>query len=313
MKKFLSFFNKYIAIWVIILGVVAYIFPQLFIIFKSYINVFFAIAMFGIGLVLKEDDYKNIIKNPWPILFGTLCQFTIMPLLALLTCQIFHLSEAWTIGLILTGAAPGAMTSNIISYLSKGDVAYSVSLTSLSTLLCPVLTPLITLFLAGARVQISFWPMFFTIIWVVIVPLIGGFVVRKIIGKKIEKFGEIPSTISVISIIAITSYVIAANQKSLGMATFGILLAVAFHNAAGMLLGYFAGYIIKLNFIRRKTLSIEIGMQNAGLGVILALQYFGNEVAIPAAIFTVWCILTASFLVYIWAFFDKQTFILKNN
>lgn len=308
MQKFLRIFNKLIALWVILFGVIAFFSPSIFLIFKNSINIFFALAMFGIGMVLKEEDYISIFKNPIYVIFGTFCQFTIMPLLAILTSNIFNLPLNWKIGLILTGAAPGAMTSNVISYLSKADTAYSISLTTLSTLLCPILTPLITYLLVHTHVPISFWSMFFTIIFVVVIPLLIGFTLRKIFSHGISKLGEIPSTISVIAIITITSYVIAANKESLGYATFIILLAVAFHNAMGMLLGYFAGYVIKQDHIRRKTLSIEIGMQNAGLGVVLALKHFGKDVAVPAAIFTVWCILTASLLVYFWKFLEKRSY-----
>jgi BASS family bile acid:Na+ symporter len=306
MNKMLRIFNKWIALWVALFGFLAYLVPSSFNFFGPFINVFFGLAMFGIGLVIKEEDYKNSLQTPGAILFGTLCQFTIMPFLALFTSWLFKLSPAWTVGLILTGSAPGAMTSNIISYLSKGDVAYSVSLTALSTILCPVLTPLLTLWLAGARVPISFWPMFMTIIWVVVVPLLTGFLVRKSFPDKVNKLGEIPSTLSVLAILVITSYVISANRESLGFATLGLLGVVAFHNATGMLLGFFAGYAGRLNFLRRKTLSIEIGMQNAGLGVVLALAHFDKEVAVPAAIFTIWCIFTASLLVYLWAFLEGK-------
>jgi BASS family bile acid:Na+ symporter len=306
MDNVLRIFNKGIALWVALLGSLAYFIPQTFSFFGPFINVFFGAAMFGIGLVIREEDYKNIVRAPLAVIFGTFCQFTIMPVMALITSRLFHLSTAWTVGLILTGAAPGAMTSNVISYLSKGDVAYSVSLTALSTMLCPVLTPLITLWLAGTRVDIAFWPMFLTIVWVVVVPLLAGFMIRKIIPSQVDRLGEWPSTLSVVAILIITSYVIAANRDSLGLATLGILAAVAFHNAAGMLLGYLSGFAIKLNFLRRKTLSIEIGMQNAGLGVVLALTHFGADVAVPAAIFTIWCIFTASLLVYVWKYLDTK-------
>lgn len=307
MNQILHTFNKYIAVWVALLGVLAYLQPNLFTVFRKSINIFFGAAMFGIGLVIREEDYKNILSSPGKVAFGVICQFTVMPLLALLTSWMFKLSTPWTIGLILTGSAPGAMTSNVISYLSKGDVAYSVSLTAVSTMLCPLLTPLITLLFAGQRVPVSFWPMFLTIVYVVVLPLVAGFVFRKIMSDQVKKLGEIPSTLSVIAILIITSFVIAANKESLGFATFAILAAVAFHNAAGMVLGFFAGYLGKLDFLGRKTLSIEIGMQNAGLGVILALAHFGKDVAVPAAIFTVWCIFTASLLIYLWSFLERRT------
>ena len=309
MNKLLGIFNKAIVLWVIFFGFLAYYLPVLFNTLGRSINIFFALAMFGIGLVITEQDYRNILSSPVKIAFGVFCQFTIMPLLALLTSRLFHLSPAWTVGLILTGAAPGAMTSNVISYLSKGDVAYSVSLTAVSTLLCPVLTPLITLLLAGTSVPIKFLPMFNTILLVVVVPLLGGFAFRRLFPAGIQKIGELPSTISVLAIVVITSYVIAANRDKLDLASFMLLGAVAFHNGAGMIFGYLAGYLGRLDHLRRKTLSIEIGMQNAGLGVVLALAHFGNEVAIPAAIFTIWCILTASLLVYFWSFIENRNYV----
>ena len=256
MNKVLHFFNKSIAAWVILFGLVAYFKPGVFSFFKGSINWFFALAMFGIGMVLREEDYRNIIRSPWIIAIGVVCQFSIMPLLALATSALFNLSPAWTLGLILTGAAPGAMTSNVISYLSKGDVAYSVSLTAAATLLCPVLTPLITLVLADTKVPIQFMPMFIIILLVVVVPLILGFLAGKFFPNWVRKLTEWPSTISVIAIVVITSFVIAVNKEKLGLASFALIGAVAFHNAAGMGLGFFAGYLTKLRYLRRKTLSI---------------------------------------------------------
>ena len=157
MNKIIRFYNSNLSIWVILFAIIAYLYPPSFLYVKNLIKLFFAITMFGIGLVISTDDYKNILKSPWKILFGNICQFTIMPLLALVTSYIFSLPKEITVGLILTGAAPGAMTSNVISYLSDGDVTYSVSLTAVATLLCPVLTPLITLVLAGEKVTVKFW------------------------------------------------------------------------------------------------------------------------------------------------------------
>ncbi|MFC1670262.1 bile acid:sodium symporter family protein [Spirochaetota bacterium] len=306
MNKVINFYNNNLSIWVLLFASVAYIYPEIFLSVKSFINLFFGITMFGIGLVITKKDYENIIKSPWAILFGNLCQFTIMPLLAFVTSYIFSLPNEIMVGLILTGSAPGAMTSNVISYLSKGDVTYSVSLTAVATLLAPLLTPALTLFLAGQKVPVAFFPMFLTIIYTVVLPLLGGFIVRYFFPAFVEKIGELPATISVSAIIVITSYVVAANKSNLGMATFIIFGAVIFHNIAGMVLGYLAGSVARFSFVRKKTLSIEIGMQNAGLGVILALEHFSDEVAIPAAIFTIWCIISASLFINFWSFLEKK-------
>ncbi len=257
----------------------------------------FSITMFGMGLVIVGEDYQNIIRSPGTVLFGNLCQFTIMPILALVTASLFSLPNEITVGLILTGAASGAMTSKVISYLSKGDVAYSVSLTALATLFCPVLTPLITFLLAGHRVPIDFLPMFITILVIVVLPLVLGFIIRQNFTSLVERFHEVPATISVTAIVVITSIVVAKNWDNLGMGTLILSAAVVFHNLAGMFLGFVAGSVARFSLKRRKTLAIEIGMQNAGLGVVLALKHFSDTVAFPAAIFTIWCILSASLLV----------------
>ena len=141
---------------------------------------------------------------------------------------------------------------------------------------------------------------------IVVVPLLLGLGIRKMLPQFVSNLGEWPSSLSVVAIVIITSFVIAVNKENLGYASFILIGAVAFHNAAGMILGFFIGYSGKLSYLQRKTLSIEIGMQNAGLGVVLALNHFGKEVAIPSAIFTIWCIFTASLLVYFWSFFEKH-------
>ncbi len=304
--KVVRFISSNIVLWVILFAILAWFYPAVFLIFKNSINWFFAGAMFGIGLVLKTEDYRNILKSPLAVLFGTLCQFTIMPLLSLSIGLALNLPDIVILGLVITGAAPGAMTSNVISFLSKADVAYSVSLTTVATFLAPVLTPLITLWLVGQRIPVNFWDMFNTIVITVVVPLLAGFTVRKILPNLVEKVEDVPPLISVLSIVVITSYVVAANVENLKMTTFIILIAVFLINLFGMVLGYLAGYIPGFNLNRRKTLAIEIGMQNAGLGVVLALKHFNETVAMPAAFYTIWCIISATIFVRIVNFYRNS-------
>jgi BASS family bile acid:Na+ symporter len=297
--KIVRFVSSNIVLWVILFAILAFFYPAVFLIFKHSINWFFAGAMFGIGLVLKSEDYRNIVKSPLAVLFGTLCQFTIMPLLSLGIGLALKLPDYVILGMVITGAAPGAMTSNVISFLSKADVAYSVSLTTVATFLAPVLTPLLTLWLVGQRIPVSFWAMFNTIVITVVVPLLAGFGVRKLFPAFIEKVEDVPPLISVLSIVVITSYVVAANVENLRSTTLIILVAVFLVNLFGMVLGFLAGYIPRFNLKRRKTLAIEIGMQNAGLGVVLALKHFDETVAMPAAFYTIWCIISATVFVRI--------------
>ena len=299
-EKTLSFYTKYFAVWVVILGIFAYLVPSPFVALEPGMNWFFALTMFGIGAVLKIEDFQRIASKPIIVLTGSVAQFTIMPFGAFTIAKIFNLPAEVAVGLILTGSAPGAMASNVMSYIAKADTAYSVSLTTVSTLLCPVLTPGLTFILAQSRLEVPFWNMVFSVIKIVIVPLFIGFGVRHYFKGKIEKVLAVFPAISVTFIIFICSLVIALNKARLGQVTWLILLAAIVLNVYGMLAGYSVGKAFRMELARRRTLSIEIGMQNAGLGTVLALKHFGEEAALPAAAFVFICIITASVMAELW-------------
>jgi len=223
-----------------------------------------------------------------------------MPLGAFALAKLFGLPPEIAVGLILTGSAPGAMASNVMSYIAKADTAYSVSLTTVSTLLCPLLTPGLTFILARSRLEVPFWEMVFSVVKMVIVPLFVGFGVRHYFKEKIEKVLPIFPAISVTFIIFICSMVIALNKDRLAQVTGLVLATAVILNIYGMLSGYGVGSAFRMEVRRRRTLAIEIGMQNAGLGTVLALKHFGEKAAIPAAIFVFICIITASVMAELW-------------
>ena len=300
LKKVLSFYTKYFAVWVIAFGVVAYLVPKPFVALRDYMDWFFALTMFGIGAVLQIEDFKRIAQKPFIVLIGSAAQFSIMPLGAFVLAKLFGLPPEIAVGLILTGSAPGAMASNVISYIAKADTAYSVSLTTVSTLLCPLLTPGLTFILARSRLEVPFWEMVFSVVKMVIVPLFAGFGVRHYFKEKIEKVLPIFPAISVTFIIFICSLVIALNKDRLAQVTGLVLATAVILNIYGMLSGYGVGSAFRMEVRRRRTLAIEIGMQNAGLGTVLALKHFGEKAAIPAAIFVFVCIITASVMAELW-------------
>lgn len=300
LKKVVSFYTKYFAAWVVVFGIVAYFFPAGFVALRSFNKLFFGLTMFGIGAVLSVDDFRQIARNPVIVLIGSIAQFTIMPLGAFVAAKVFNLPPEIAAGLILTGSAPGAMASNVMSYIAKADTAYSVSLTTVSTLLCPVLTPGLTFILARSRLEVPFWDMLLSVIKMVIVPLFIGFGVRHYLRERIEKVLAVFPAISVTFIIFICSLVIALNKARLGQVTGLILLAAIILNTYGMLTGYSVGKAFRMELARRRTLAIEIGMQNAGLGTVLALKHFGEEAALPAAAFVFICIITASIMAELW-------------
>jgi len=299
-RKALTFYTKYFAVWVILFGIAAYFWPGPFKALRDYNKLFFGLTMFGIGAVLQAEDFKRILQKPIIVLIGSCAQFSIMPLGAFFLARLFGLPPEIAVGLILTGSAPGAMASNVMSYIAKADTAYSVSLTAVSTLLCPLLTPGLTFLLARSQLNVPFLDMFWDVIYMVILPLFVGFGVRHYFREKLEKVLPIFPAISVTFIIFICSLVIALNRDYLADVT-GIILAVGIIlNIYGMLAGYSVGSIFRMNIRRRRTLAIEIGMQNAGLGTTLALDHFGEKAAMPAAIFVFICIITASVMAELW-------------
>jgi BASS family bile acid:Na+ symporter len=300
LKKVLDFYTKYFAIWVVAFGIVAYFWPGPFVYLKSYMDWFFALTMFGIGAVLQVEDFKRIVQKPIIVLIGSAAQFSIMPLGAFVLAKLFGLPAEIAVGLILTGSAPGAMASNVMSYIAKADTAYSVSLTTVSTLLCPLLTPGLTFILARSRLDVPFLDMVLSVVKMVVVPLFVGFGVRHYLKEKVEKVLPVFPAISVTFIIFICSLVIALNKDYLAKVTGIILAAAVTLNVYGMLAGYGVGSVFRMDLRRRRTLAIEIGMQNAGLGTVLALKHFGDKAAMPAAIFVFVCIITASVMAAIW-------------
>lgn len=299
-RKILSFYTKYFAVWVVTFGVVAYLYPKPFVSLKPYMDWFFGFTMFGIGAVLEVEDFKKILQRPGVVLIGTVAQFLIMPTGAYVLARVFNLPPEIGAGLILTAAAPEAMSSGVISYVAKADVAYSVSLTTVSTLLCPICTPALVYLLVGRTVEFDFWSMVVGLLLMVIAPLAAGFTIRYYFKERIEKVLEIFPAISVTFIVFICSLVIALNKNYLVMVTGAIVAADLILNVWGMIGGYWAGVLFRMDVRKCRTLSIEVGMQNAGLGTILALKYFGERAAIPAAAFVFICIITAAVMAEIW-------------
>jgi len=300
-NKVLGAYNRLFALWVILGGITAFYVPGLFLPLKKYMEIFFALTMFGIGMVLNYRDFKNIFKHFWIVFVGVAAQFTIMPFGALFVSRLLSLSKELSLGLILTGSAPGAMASNVLSYLAGADVAYSVSLTTASTILSPLLTPWLTLCLAHMLFHIPFWAMFLSVLKMVVVPLFIGFGVKHLWSKYLNPVIKVFPAISTTFIVFICSLVIALNKTYILKTNPKIFGAVIILNIGGIIAGYALAQIAHFDLLKKRALSIEIGMQNAGLGSVLALKHFNERVALPAVIFVFVCIFTASFLVQVWS------------
>jgi BASS family bile acid:Na+ symporter len=239
---------------------------------------------------LRLEDFKIVFSRPKDVIIGCLAQFTIMPLLAWGLSQAFQLDEALALGVVLVGCCPGGTASNVITYLAKGDLALSVGMTGVSTLLAPFLTPLLTWMLAGKSVDVDVLSMFLSILWVVILPIVVGLFVKWLWPKFTEKATDYLPAFSSIAIALIVAIVISANAEKLLAGGLLIVIVVVLHNVCGLGLGYLIGRMLRLSEPKMRAISIEVGMQNSGLASSLATIHFAAYplATIPGAIFSVW-------------------------
>ena len=291
LEKISDLFGKYLAIIVLAVAALSLFLPKSALwIQTSWVNYLLMVVMFGMGLTMKPKDFTIVFTKPKEIIIGCAAQFIIMPALAFVLSRVFNLDAALTAGVVLVGTCPGGTASNVITYFSKGDVALSVGMTSVNTLLAPVLTPAITFLLLRTAVSVDILSMFLTIIEVIIVPIGLGFVINKFFGKFTAKASKFLTVVSTIAICMIISSVVAHNSEKILTTGAIVFVVVILHNLLGYGCGFGLGKLLKLPPSKTKALSIEIGMQNSGLATSLAGSAFpGLAMAtVPGAIFSVW-------------------------
>ena len=256
----------------------------------SYVNTLLGIVMFGMGLTLKASDFKVVFSRPKDIIIGCLAQFTIMPLLAFALTKLLGLPADLTIGVILVGTCPGGTSSNVMTYLAKGDVPLSVGMTGISTILAPFLTPMLTYLFAGQSVDVNMMSMFMSIVKVVIVPIGAGCLLNKFFSSLTQKLVNVLPLVSVSAIVAIVAAVVSANSARIMTCGLLIVVVVILHNLCGYGLGFAIGKVLKLDMAKCKAVAIEVGMQNSGLATSLAGTHFAAYplATIPGAVFSVW-------------------------
>lgn len=297
-------------LWALGLAGVAYWVPAPFVELKAGIVPLLTVIMFSMGLTLRPDDFRRVLRMPKLIISGLFLQYSIMPLAALLIAQLLALDSALTIGMILVGTCPGGTASNVITYLARGNVALSISLTSLSTLLAVFLTPLLTLFLADTSVEVPTLKMLVSILYIVILPVASGLLLKHFFDRYLSKIERVLPFIAMLSIVIIIAIITALNASQLNQLAVTLVLAVALHNGTGLLLGYGFARLQGFPAPESRTLAIEVGMQNSGLAVALAMKHFSVAAALPGAIFSIWHNLSGSFLALIWS---KTPASKKNN
>ena len=304
-----NFLGKFMALIVLVVAALSLFLPSSTLwIQTSWVDYLLMIVMFGMGLTLKFSDFKVVFTRPKDVIIGCISQFLVMPLLAFGLGKLLNLDDALLAGVVLVGTCPGGTSSNVMTYLGDGDVALSVGMTSINTLLAPLLTPAITYLLLRTKVEVNVLAMFLSIIKVVIIPIALGFIINKLWGKYTEKVSKVLPMISVIAITMIVGAVVSHNSAKILSTGAVVFIVVILHNLLGYACGYLVGLIFRMPMTKKKALSIEVGMQNSGLATSLAGSAFqGLAMAtVPGAIFSVWHNISGAILASVYKRIDND-------
>lgn len=292
--------NRLFPILAIIVAILAFNEPTPLLAWKASIVPLLAAVMFCMGLTLRANDFKRVWNNPQPIALAIIIQFSVMPLSALLLANAFSLSEELTLGMLVVGACAGGTASNVITFLARGDVALSVSMTLASTLWGVIATPWIISLTAGEMIEVDSQGILISVIKMVLIPLMGGALITHFQPVFANKLSQYVADIASVLILLIIAIIVALNADEIAVLGYAVFFAVIVHNLIGLISGYAAGKLTRQTEVTCRTLAIEIGMQNSGLGVAIALKYFGPLAALPAAVFSIWHNISGAILAGLW-------------
>ncbi|MCG8023415.1 MAG: bile acid:sodium symporter family protein [Candidatus Thiodiazotropha endolucinida] len=292
-------------VWALLFSLIAYGKPDLFVDMKPAIVPLLGVVMFGMGMTLTWKNFTDILKQPVIIGFGVFMQYLVMPFAAWLIAVVLGLPPYLMAGLVLVGACPGGTASNVVCFLARGDVALSITLTTASTLLAIIATPILTWLYVGQKVPVPVPVPVASMLWsifkIVLLPVTLGVLVNTLFGRKLGAFKHIFPLLSVLAIVVIIAIIVALNRSNLANMGMAIALAVFMHNLLGLVGGYWLPKLLGWDERVCRTLAIEVGMQNSGLGVALAVKYFSVAAALPGALFSIWHNLTGSMLAGYWS------------
>ena len=276
-------------VWLVVLvGAAGAVFPASLSWIAPQVPLLLGIVMFGMGMTIEFKDFRHLARHPWDVGIGVLAQFTIMPLVAYLLTQAFSLPPDLAVGVILVGTCPGGTASNVITYLAKGDVALSVTMTMATTLLAPFVTPFLTLLLAGEEIAVNAPAMMLSIAEMVLLPVLLGAALNHFFRRRVAYALTVLPLISALLVALLVGVVVSMSAPHLAEVGTLVALAVVLHNGFGLALGYALAGLLGLSAPKRRAIGIEVGMQNSGMAASLALLYFNPAAAIPAALFSVW-------------------------
>jgi len=294
-------FNTLFPLWAILLSVIAFYFNSFFSGMEDAIVPLLAAVMFVMGLSLTRDDFLRISKEPKPVFVGVVLQFVLMPMLALTLASMLQLSNQLTVGMVLVGSCAGGTASNVICFLAKGDVALSISMTMTSTLIGVIATPFLCSFYLSETIDVDTLGLLLSILQIVLVPVLVGAAVNHLFKNAVARIESFLPTLSVLVILLIIAIVVALNAERLLDVGLLTLIAVVLHNLLGLTGGFYVSRLFGFDLKQSHTIAIEVGMQNSGLGVALALQFFSATAALPGALFSVWHNISGSLLASFWS------------
>ena len=284
----------------VLISILSLVYPQLLLPLKDAIVPLLGVVMLGMGMTLRLENFIEVCRRPRAIAIGITLQYLLMPLIAYLVAWLFELDQALFIGMVLLGSCPGGTASNVICYLARGDVALSITLTTVSTVLAVFLTPVLTWLYIGERVPVPVLSMMGDIFLIILVPVSAGVLINHYLGRYLHFIKHLFPYISVIAIILIIGAIVALNHDNIPIVAIPLLAAIFWHNLLGLLGGYYLSRAMGLDERACRTIAIEVGMQNSGLSVALAQTYFSTMAALPGALFSIWHNITGSVMAWHW-------------
>ncbi|WP_296050011.1 bile acid:sodium symporter family protein [uncultured Alteromonas sp.] len=285
----------------LLISTVAYLFPAVLVELKTLIVPLLVLVMLAMGLTLKWRDFVQVLHYRRVVAAGVAIQFIIMPVAAWLIALLLGLSEALMIGMMLVGATAGGTASNVMAYLAKGNVALSVSMTMVSTLIAVPMLPLLTWLYLGKSIDVPAMSMLGMLVKVILLPVAAGMLLNQIFKHRLAAIAPVCSVFSMAAILLIIAIVVALNSDNLNTVAWPVVGAVVLHNLVGLGCGYWLCRKLGYNTVVARTVAIEVGMQNSGLSVALALKYFSAASALPGAIFSIWHNLSGALFASYWA------------
>jgi BASS family bile acid:Na+ symporter len=288
MKALCKGIETYFYVIILSISIVGFFSPYLFSWVQTYIKQILGAIMFCMGATLTFSDFKSIVKSPKLIGVGVALQYTFMPLLAYLISKVLQLPNEQLIGMVIVGSCPGGTASNLITFLSKGNVALSVVITLSSTILAPLLTPLMIYLFLMEQMPIDTFALMKSVFWIVVFPIFDALVIRHFFEKQFQKIAFVFPAIAIFLISLLVAYIIGINKDLLLTLPLLLFLAIVMHNGLGYLLGYYVSKLFGFAIKDSRTIAIEVGMQNSGLGLALASQFFSAAATLPSALFSIW-------------------------